>query len=228
MVTVLGPRQSAKTTLVRSTSPDCTYVSLEEPEIRQLAYDDPKAFLQRFPAPAIYAEIQRAPQLLSYLHGQVDCSPLDAAVFREFWQVRDQSPKYYFIELGLLTYLLDIEKPEQIERDPLMGAMFENLVVIEALKARLNRGLSPNLYFFCDSQGKELDLRYTAGPHLSGIEIKASSTWHSSFREGLDHFAESVHPLLHKSVGYNGSVFLLSDALAPSYVVNVPRLLAGA
>lgn len=369
VVTVLGPRQSGKTTLVRSALPDYTYASLEEPEIRQLAHDDPKAFLQRFPAPAIYDEIQRAPHLLSYLQGRVDESSLNgqfvltgphqlelrAAItqslagrtgilhllpfsteelveagvplghftqtlfqgfmprihdqqqrprtayanyyqtyverdVRQLIQIRSvslfekfikllagrvgqimnhqslasdvgvdgktikewlsileasfiifklppyfenfgkrviKSPKYYFIEPGLLTYLLDIEKPEQIERDPLMGAMFENLVVIEALKARLNRGLPPNLYFFRDSHGREIDLLYKSGPNLSGIEIKASSTWHGSFRKGLDHFAESVHPLLHKSVVYNGSVFSLSDGLEVGTVAELPKLVAG-
>ena len=59
-----------------------------------------------------------------------------------------KSPKYYFTDTGLLTYLLDIESHEQVLRDPLVGSLFENLVVLEALKARSHRGLTPNLYFF--------------------------------------------------------------------------------
>lgn len=72
VATVLGPRQSGETTLISSTLPDFAYVSLEAPDIRQLAHNDPKAFLRRSSPPAIYDEIQRAPHLLSYFQGQVD------------------------------------------------------------------------------------------------------------------------------------------------------------
>ncbi|WP_345785452.1 AAA family ATPase [Thalassobacterium maritimum] len=59
VVTVIGPRQSGKTTLVRSEFPEHVYVNLENPEWRELAQRDPKAFLARFPAPVIFDEIQR-------------------------------------------------------------------------------------------------------------------------------------------------------------------------
>jgi predicted AAA+ superfamily ATPase len=48
--------------------------------------------------------------------------------FENFGKRVIKSPKYYFVEPGLLSYLLDIEKPEQISLDPLMGSIFENLV----------------------------------------------------------------------------------------------------
>ncbi|MDQ8187426.1 DUF4143 domain-containing protein [Pelagicoccus sp. SDUM812002] len=60
-------------------------------------------------------------------------------------------PKYYFMDTGLLCYLLGIERVEQVTRDPLVGSLFENLVVLEALKIRYNQGLVPNLYFYRDS-----------------------------------------------------------------------------
>jgi len=69
-----------------------------------------------------------------------------------------KSPKYYFIDVGLLVFLLGIEHPDQITRDPLVGGIFENMVVIELLKARLNRGAMANLYYYRDSNGNEIDL----------------------------------------------------------------------
>lgn len=67
-----GPRQSGKTTLARWLFPDKPYVSFENPDQRELAQQDPKAFLSRFAQGAIFDEIQREPQLLSYLQGVVD------------------------------------------------------------------------------------------------------------------------------------------------------------
>lgn len=72
IVTIVGPRQAGKTTLVRSVLPDYTYVNLENPEIRQFATEDPKAFLKQYPKRTIFDEIQRTPQLLSYLQEIVD------------------------------------------------------------------------------------------------------------------------------------------------------------
>jgi uncharacterized protein len=56
--------------------------------------------------------------------------------FENFGKRVIKSPKYYFTDVGLLSYLLDIENPQQIVRDPLLGNKFENLVVLELLKAR--------------------------------------------------------------------------------------------
>lgn len=72
VVSVSGPRQCGKTTLLRSELPDWDYVSLEDPDVRQLAVDDPRAFLRHRHWHVIFDEIQRAPELLSYLQGMVD------------------------------------------------------------------------------------------------------------------------------------------------------------
>jgi predicted AAA+ superfamily ATPase len=75
VVTITGPRQSGKTTLTRMAFPNHPYVSLETPSEREFADDDPVAFLARFAEGAVFDEIQRAPQLLSYLQGIVDEDP---------------------------------------------------------------------------------------------------------------------------------------------------------
>lgn len=72
VITLTGPRQSGKTTLVRATFPELPYVSLEEPDIRQIALTDPRGFLANFPDGAILDEVQHTPDLFSYLQRIVD------------------------------------------------------------------------------------------------------------------------------------------------------------
>ena len=100
-----------------------------------------------------------------------------------------KAPKIYFIEPGLAAYLLSIEDEKQIARDPLLGGLFENMVVIEALKARTNRGLDPNLYFFRDNHHNEIDLLYKKGSIIIPIEIKSSQTYNPDFTKNLKKFA---------------------------------------
>lgn len=366
IVTLLGPRQAGKTTLVRAALPDYDYVTLEDPDTRLIALEDPRALLQRHPGNTIFDEIQRAPQLLSYLQGIVDADPrngryvltgshqlelraaisqslagrtgvlhllplsideLDAAGirfdrFEDYIQrgflprIHDQnqrpytayanyyqtyverdvrqlinlkdaslfekfvkllagrigqilnlqslasdvgvdgktiknwlsileasfivfelppyfenfgkrvikSPKYYFSDTGLLAYLLDIEEATQVTRDPLMGQMFENLVVLEALKARFNRGKALNLYFFRDSHGNEIDLLYKSGHELVGVEIKAAATWNSSFKKGLQRFAVQLQPLARQYVIYSGKPIEFSDGVQVLHFTKVTEV----
>jgi hypothetical protein len=365
VVTMLGPRQSGKTTLVRMALPDYDYVSLEDPENRLVATEDPRAFLNGYPGNTIFDEIQRAPHLLSYLQGNVDAEnrngryvltgshqqelraaitqslagrtgilhllPFsiaelagaeirfenfedyvfngflprvydqhqrprtayanyyqtyverdvrqlirlkDASLFEKFikllagrvGQIMNhqsladdvgvdgktikewlsileasflifklppyfenfgkrviKSPKYYFVEPGLLAYLLDIENPKQISRDPLMGSIFENLIVVEAIKARYNHGLAANLYFYRDSHGNEIDLLHKSGSRMLGMEIKAAETWHPGFKTALNRFSEKTYPLQEKYVAYRGRPLHFEDG-----VQAVPYHAAGA
>lgn len=75
VVTVAGPRQSGKTTLCRMAFPNLRYVSLEDPDERRFALDDPRGFLGEYGSGAVFDEVQRAPELLSYLQGMVDEDP---------------------------------------------------------------------------------------------------------------------------------------------------------
>jgi uncharacterized protein len=72
VITLTGPRQSGKTTLVKAAFPSLPYVSLEEPDIRQIALTDPRGFLSNYPAGAILDEIQNTPDLFSYIQSIVD------------------------------------------------------------------------------------------------------------------------------------------------------------
>ena len=75
VVTILGPRQSRKTTLAKKLFPNYSYATLEDFDLRRLAVNDPRTFLSRFPAPAIFDEVQRVPELLSNFQGIVDEYP---------------------------------------------------------------------------------------------------------------------------------------------------------
>lgn len=74
-VAVTGPRQSGKTTLCRATFPESTYVSLEPLDTREFARSDPRGFLDTYPGPAVFDEVQRAPELFSYLQEALDHDP---------------------------------------------------------------------------------------------------------------------------------------------------------
>ena len=355
VVTVLGPRQAGKTTLVRNVLPDFTYVSMEDPDNRRLAETDPRDFLSVHSNKVIFDEVQRVPELLSYLQGMIDdrnevgqfvltgshqlelseavsqslagrtailiLYPLSLAElagagiefpsFREAFvrgflpgiydkdqrpssayasylrtyverdvrlmvQLKDQtlfekflvllagrigqlvdfsslgndvgvdgktikhwlsileasfivfrlppyfenfgkrvikSAKVYFTEPGLAAHLLGISTPEQLRRDPLVGNLFENLVIVEAMKARANQGHKPNLYFFRDSNGNEIDLLYGGHHKLTGIEIKSGATYNQSFKKGLIHFDQNVRELAGKYLVYNGKPMDFSDGV---------------
>ena len=75
-ITLTGPRQSGKTTLCRSTFPNHPYRSLEEPDQRSFAQEDPRGFLAQFPRGALLDEVQRVPDLLSYLQSTIDEAPV--------------------------------------------------------------------------------------------------------------------------------------------------------
>ncbi len=116
-----------------------------------------------------------------------------------------KSPKLYFHDVGLASYLLGIESPRQAATHPLRGPLFENLVVAEALKHRFNRGLQPNLSFFRDSKGLECDLLYETGRGISAIEIKAGATVASDYFASINRVAELVPAVASKTVIYGGA-----------------------
>lgn len=89
-IAIVGPRQSGKATLARNVFPYKKYVSLENPDVRLFATDDPKGFLEQYPDGAIFDEAQRVPELFSYLQQVLD----------------DSSEKGKFILTGSNNFLL--------------------------------------------------------------------------------------------------------------------------
>lgn len=346
VITVTGPRQSGKTTLIRNLFPHLPYYSLESLDIRSFAENDPIAFLNQNEEGMILDEVHNAPDLLSYIQGIVDEHPdkryilsgssqfamlkrvtqslagrtavfelmplsysetkdltadvpLDKLLFNGFYpaiysgrnvpeflypaymktyldrdvrdllQIKDmmqfhifiklcagrigslfkaselaneigvspntitswlsvlqasyivtllppyfentskrltKMPKLYFLDTGLACYLLGIESPEQLSRDKMRGALFENFVVTEALKQRYSQGKESNLYFYRDSNQNEIDLLLKRNTRLYGIEIKSSMTYHKDFEKALKRIDEWVKaPVDGKAVVYAGN-----------------------
>ena len=347
VIAIVGPRQSGKTTLAKMLFPDKPYVSLEDADTRELAVRDPRDFLAKFPSGAILDEVQRVPDLLSYIQGIVDdkgenglfvltgssnlllmknvsqtlagrcaiftllpfslaeasgllpqgdslsaivsggyprlltgsmkrkiffSSYIDTYVERDVHQllrIKDsllfnrflkllagrvgsifdatslsndcgistktvqewlsilhtsyicfllppwyenrgkrlvRSPKVYFYDTGLACALAGIETVEQLDRDPLKGGLFENLVILEKMKRSLNAGDRPDLYFYRESKGVEVDLVEQRGGKLIPTEIKSAATFHGDFIKGLSIFAERYSDkCITPSVLYGGS-----------------------
>jgi predicted AAA+ superfamily ATPase len=329
VATILGPRQSGKTTLATMTFPDKPYFSLEDPDVRIAAEADPRGFLGQMEGGGILDEVQRLPALLSYIQGMVDKGrgrgrfiltgshqpqlheaisqslagrtamltlwpfslhellhyesvwrPFDLIVrgffprlheegleprrfyngylqtyverdVRALIQLRDlsqfqkfltllagrvgqvtnlaslssdvgvssttirnwlsvlkasyvvfelppffenirkrviKSAKMYFTDVGLAAFLLGIHTEEQASRDPLRGNLYENLIVAEIIKSALNRGIRPEIYFFRDSHGNEVDLLIREKGILTPVEIKSAGTFSADFLKGLERF----------------------------------------
>ena len=347
IVTVYGPRQSGKTTLVRHVFNDYAYANLEYPTVRELAIRDPEAFFSKYPAPAIIDEVQRVPDLLSYIQVKVDESgkrgqyiltgshqpvlrakisqslagrtsiltllPLSLAelsaagrslsleqaiikgflprvhasgisatdIYEDYYRTyveRDvrqlvavenqtafetfvrllagrigqivnfeslagdvgvsaptlrkwlsvleasyvvfrlqpyyenfgkrmvKSPKVYFTDVGLAAHLLRIRREEQVLRDPLIGGLFENLVVSEAMKWKLNANRAEDFYFLRDSNGLEIDLVMEQARRLHLLEVKSAMTPSDSMAKNLRRVKAFV-PVLSSTVVYRGEDF---------------------
>ncbi len=87
-----------------------------------------------------------------------------------------KSPKLYFLDTGLAAWLLGIRAQEHITLHPLRGALFENLIVTEAIKSRYNQGREMDLYFWRDNNGAEADLLFETQEGLQMVEIKSGKT----------------------------------------------------
>ena len=115
-----------------------------------------------------------------------------------------KSPKLYFYDVGLASYLIGIENAGQIATHPLRGALFENAVVAEVLKHRFNLGQQSNLSFFRDSRGLECDLLYQTGREIAAFEIKSGSTVASDYFASLNRVSALIPEISTRTVVYGG------------------------
>lgn len=99
-------------------------------------------------------------------------------------------PKIYFYDTGLACTLLGIEQEGQLDTHYLKGALFENLVILEFLKRRLNQGLPGHLYFWRDRTGHEVDLLVERGGELRAVEIKSGVTFQKDFIKSVRYFCK--------------------------------------
>lgn len=115
-----------------------------------------------------------------------------------------KTPKLYFVDVGLACHLLGIRKQSQLVGHPLRGALFENLIVAEALKQRLHSGRDNNLLFYRDQVGNEVDLVAEDSSQLHAIEIKSGQTIASDFFKNLNRFAKLTGKVKSSTLVYGG------------------------
>lgn len=115
-----------------------------------------------------------------------------------------KSPKIYFSDTGLVCWLLGISRPGLVGRDPLLGGLFENLVVLEALKWKANTGSPAQFWFFRDNGTMEIDLLMDCDRRLHLFEIKAGMTPDASFGRHMAVFRQRVPEAVSSTVVYAG------------------------
>lgn len=118
-----------------------------------------------------------------------------------------KSPKIYFFDTGLACSLLGIRSEKQLAEHYLRGGLFENLVILEKMKNSFNNGDEPNLTFWRDSNGNEVDLIETVDNINKAIEIKSGQTYSADYFKGLKKWQEISHtPVENCCVVYAGEI----------------------
>ncbi len=110
--------------------------------------------------------------------------------YKNFSKRLIKMPKMYFYDTGLACSLLNMDNEKQVDTNPLKGALYENMVILEILKGRLNRANNPNLYFWRDSAGHEVDLIAEWGGTIKAIEIKSGKTIQPDFIKNVRYFCD--------------------------------------
>jgi predicted AAA+ superfamily ATPase len=103
-----------------------------------------------------------------------------------------KTPKVYFTDTGLLCYLAGLRDPDHAEAGPLGGPIFETAVLLQIVKAFLNRGEEPQVHFWRTSAGAEVDLVVEAGGKLIPMEVKLSATPRPAMAGGIRGFQEDL------------------------------------
>lgn len=134
--------------------------------------------------------------------------------FANFNKQITKSPKLYFYDTGVVCSLLGITDAKQIPTHSAKGALFENLILGELLKERMNTGLADNLAYWRDKTGHEVDIVLDAPEGITAIELKAGETLASDFFKGLEYFAALHETPPKKLLIYGGSeVQMRSDGV---------------
>ena len=116
-----------------------------------------------------------------------------------------KSPKIYFHDTGLLCFLLNIETEQQLAVHPLRGAIFENMVINNVLKNFMNRGTTPQIYFYRDRSQYEIDLMIQTPLGYEAYEIKSSTTFSKSYFDGIVYLKSLLNEkLVSSAVVYAG------------------------
>lgn len=117
-----------------------------------------------------------------------------------------KSPKLYFTDTGLASYLLGIEGVSQLSTHYALGALFENFIIAECYKQRLARGKREGLYYWKDNKGMEVDLLVEDGNNLRAYEIKAGRTANASYFKNLIYWNKLKGNNTQSTVIYGGDL----------------------
>ena len=147
--------------------------------------------------------------------------------YKNFGKRLTKTPKVYFTEPGLVTSMLGIETPAQMGRDPLVGNMFENLVVLEALKNRFNAGRRSNLYFFRDAKGFEIDLILDEQRLPKPVEVKSTHTYDSNLTRNVRLFQTMVPESLPPHLVYAGASMGSVQGVSVDSYLDIYRIVNG-
>lgn len=108
--------------------------------------------------------------------------------FKNFNKRLVKMPKLYFIDTGLASSLLEIQSENQLSTHYLRGVLFENFIISEFIKTRLNNGLRSNCYFWRDNKGVEIDCIIENGDIITPVEIKSGNTFNQDFFKNLNYW----------------------------------------
>ena len=123
-----------------------------------------------------------------------------------------KTPKMYFCDTGLVCFLIGIENKDQLATHPLRGAIFENYVVLEALKSRYNRGKLSNFFFYRDQSQREVDLIQDFGSYTHAYEVKSARMFHADFLKNLHYLKKLLgNKLTRTQVIYDGGQDIISE-----------------
>ena len=123
---------------------------------------------------------------------------------RNFGKRLIKSPKLYFLDTGLAAWLMGIRNEETMAIHPSRGALFETWVIAEHFKAAMNLGETPNLSFWRDSAGNEVDLLEERGIDLYPSEIKSGATFVTEWTASLKKFSALVGEVKKTQIIYGG------------------------
>ncbi|MEI6733589.1 MAG: ATP-binding protein [Comamonadaceae bacterium] len=124
---------------------------------------------------------------------------------RNFGKRLVKTPKLYFLDVGLMAWLLGIRELATVETHPARGALFETWVVSELVKWRFNTGQSADLFFWRDNVGQEVDVVLETAQGLQAIEIKSGATFASDWPQAARKWASLVDtPTLPPLIVYGG------------------------
>lgn len=133
--------------------------------------------------------------------------------YRNFSKRLVKSTKLYFYDTGLACSLLEIKSASQLATHYLRGGLFENMVVNEFIKRDLNSGDEPNVSFWHDSSGNEVDLLHSEGDDICAYEIKSGATFSNDHFKGLNYWSKlSGADAAHKTVIYGGDKTLVTSS----------------